>query len=46
MEEKVPVVVSWFDKVHAEPSFKKATEKFGRGLDGCKVVNNTLFILK
>jgi len=45
MEEKVPVVVSWFDNVHAEPSFKKATEKFGRGLDGCKAATSSMVVL-
>ena len=37
LEEKLPKLTKWFDKLQAEPSFKKSTEKFGRGLDGCKV---------
>jgi methionyl-tRNA synthetase len=34
--EKFPAVISWFDKLQALESFKKPSEKFGRGLDGCK----------
>jgi len=34
--EKFPSLVSWFDKLSALDCFKKPSEKFGRGLDGCK----------
>jgi len=36
LEAKLPVIVQWFDKLYATPTFSKSSQKFGRGLDGCK----------
>ena len=42
LDEKVPAVMVWFEKLGGEDSFKKCTEKFGRGLEGCKAAAASL----
>jgi len=42
LEEKCPSVTVWFDKLMAEKCFSACIEKFGRGLDGCKMAAGSL----
>lgn len=35
-------MVSWFDRLHSLDSFRRPSDKFGRGLDGCKAAAGSL----
>lgn len=34
--DSLPSVTRWFDELHKQPQFSRCSEKFGRGLEGCK----------
>lgn len=42
LDEKVSPVMVWFDKLSSNDSFKKCTDRFGRGLEGCKAAATSL----
>jgi len=42
IESQCSGLAAWFDKLHANPAFDKPSQKFGRGVDGCKAATGSL----